>query len=70
MTKCVNSLDSEKFDFENDAILIENSCPKKIVIQMIENGYIEILGKGYKIGEKRYPAAHVNDEWLESIEEI
>lgn len=70
ITKSINSTSSVEFDFENDAILLGNSCPQKIVIQMCENGFIKTVGRGYQIGGKGYPIALVNKEWLESIEVI
>ncbi len=45
-------------------------CPQEIFMYLMEKGYIKTIGKGIAIGEERYPIAIVNQDWLESIDEI
>jgi hypothetical protein len=36
---------------------------------MLDNKFIQIIGRGYQIEGKGYPIVLVNEEWLGSIEE-
>ncbi|MGN0339227.1 MAG: hypothetical protein ACI4D0_01905 [Lachnospira sp.] len=71
LTKEFDYHNTEQFNFETNTILIDGySCPQNIIIYMLENGFIQTIGRGSQVDGKSFPIAFVNEDWLKLIEEI